>query len=208
MVATQKFWDKHAAGYAKSPVRNEESYQKKLQITRSYLSPESVVFEFGCGTGTTSVHHAPFAKSILAIDISEKMLEIARDRAREKNVENIEFRQGSIEDFEEQDGSFDLVMGHSILHLLRDPQGAIDKVYRLLKPGGVFVSSTVCLGNRISLWRLILPPLSLVGIIPYVQVMSRQALENYFSNAGFDIDFQWEQRKKEAAFIIVRKPAV
>ncbi len=52
MHQPSKFWDKHAERYSKSPVADEESYQKKLQVTREYLQPDMEVLEFGCGTGT------------------------------------------------------------------------------------------------------------------------------------------------------------
>ena len=42
-----------ARRYARQPIADQASYEKKLEITRRYLSPESEVFEFGCGTGST-----------------------------------------------------------------------------------------------------------------------------------------------------------
>ena len=41
---------------------------------------------------------------------------------------------------------------------------------------------------------------------PYVNVLKRVTLERYFSNAGFEVDLEWN-RKKQAAFIILKKPA-
>jgi len=42
MKSAQKFWDKAAARYARSPVKDEASYQKKLAITRDYFQPDSL----------------------------------------------------------------------------------------------------------------------------------------------------------------------
>ena len=88
-----KFWDKIAEGYAKQPVADEAAYQKKVQVTREYFQPEMEVLEFGCGTGSTAIAHAPYVKHILAIDISAKMLEIARVKAAAANVGNITFER-------------------------------------------------------------------------------------------------------------------
>ena len=206
MVQKVKFWDKLAAGYAKSPIKDMKTYQEKLEITRRYLQPDSDVFEFACGTGTTAVAHASYVKNILAIDISSSMLEIAKEKAAAENIENINFEQSTIEEFSAAAQSFDVVMGHSILHLLENPEAAIDKVYNLLKPGGVFVSSTVCLGDSLSIWRLVLPLGHLIGRLPYVNCLARKDLDRYFINSGFEIDFQWERSKKQAAFIVARKP--
>ncbi|HET8801496.1 MAG TPA: hypothetical protein VFN01_09955 [Marinobacter sp.] len=46
MKNSKEFWDKSARRYAKSPVRDEATYQKKLAITRSYFQPDWSVLEF------------------------------------------------------------------------------------------------------------------------------------------------------------------
>lgn len=70
MKSAQTFWDKAASGYAKSAIKDEKSYHKKLAVTQAYLRPDWSVFEFGCGTGTTAILHAPHVRHILATDIS------------------------------------------------------------------------------------------------------------------------------------------
>lgn len=206
MVKTVKFWDKTAEKYEKSPIRNEEAYKEKLEITRGYFTPESRVFEYGCGTGTTAIHHAPHVQQVVATDISSKMIDIAQSKAAKANIDNVDFQCVTLQDFVGEDASFDVVMAHNILHLLADPQKAIEISYRLLKPGGAFVTSTVCLGDSFSHWRILLVLGKLVGMVPYVNVLKRATLESYFKNAGFEIDLEWH-RPKQGAFIILKKPA-
>ena len=206
MSQTAKFWDKSANRYSKAPVRNEEAYQKKLEITRSYFNPEAKVFELACGTGSTAIAHSPFVEHILAIDISSKMLEIAQGKADAANIENISFKQSTIEEFGESNEIFDVAMAHSILHLLDNPEAAIEKIYGMLKPGGIFVTSTFCLGDSNAIWRIVLPVARFFRIVPYVNILKRSALEEYFTNSGFEIDYQSERNKKEAAFIVAKKP--
>ena len=107
MSQTAKFWDKSADRYSKAPVRDEEAYKKKLEITRSYFNPETKVFELACGTGSTAIAHSPFVKHILAIDISSRMLEIAREKADAANIDNVSFKQSTIEELEEFSDAFD-----------------------------------------------------------------------------------------------------
>jgi ubiquinone/menaquinone biosynthesis C-methylase UbiE len=76
-----RFWDRLAKRYAKKPVADEATYQRKLQITRDHLSPAMEILEFGCGTGSTAITHAPHVRHLRAIDISSKMLEIAQGKA-------------------------------------------------------------------------------------------------------------------------------
>ena len=70
MSQTSKFWDKIAEKYAKRPIADEAAYQRKLAVTRDYFRPDMEVLEFGCGTGTTAINHAPYVKHIRATDIS------------------------------------------------------------------------------------------------------------------------------------------
>ena len=206
MVRAVDFWNARAESYAKSPVGDEAVYKGKLETTQRYFNSESQVFEFGCGTGTTAIHHAPFVQKIVATDISSNMIEIAKEKAEDAHITNVEFQCSTLEDFEAADASFDVVMAHNILHLLEDPEQAIRITYRLLKPGGVFVTSTVCLGDSFSHWRVLLLVGKLFRKVPYVNVLKRETLSRYFSDAGFEVDLKWT-RKKQAAFIILKKPA-
>ena len=49
MPEPSKFWDKNAERYYKEPIKDEEFYQHKLQITRELLRPDMELLEFGCG---------------------------------------------------------------------------------------------------------------------------------------------------------------
>jgi cyclopropane fatty-acyl-phospholipid synthase-like methyltransferase len=63
MVQSTKFWDRIAERYSKQPVADEAAYQKKLQVTREYFRPDMEVLEFGCGTGSTAIAHAPYVET-------------------------------------------------------------------------------------------------------------------------------------------------
>ena len=61
--------------------------------------------------------------------------------------------------------SFDSILSFNVLHLVNDIDATIKKSYDLLKPGGVFVTSTVCIAERSVILKLILPIISKLGII-------------------------------------------
>jgi|TARA_R110002124_G_scaffold83890_3_gene219139 ubiquinone/menaquinone biosynthesis C-methylase UbiE len=204
MKSSKEFWDKSAQRYAKSRVRDEASYQKKLAITQGYFQPNWSVLEFGCGTGSTALVHAPHVKEILATDISGKMLEIAAQKARDAGVENVRFQQGTLDSLDLEAESFEAVLGLNILHLLEDAEAAIIRAHELLKPGGVFVSSTALVGELMVLWRLLIPAMQAVGLAPFVNRFSRQSLVTMLTNAGFSIDYEW-QPDKASVFLIARK---
>lgn len=207
MKSSQSFWDKAAPRYARSPVKDQESYRKKLAVTQEYLRPDWRVLEFGCGTGSTAITHAPHVGQILAIDISGEMLAIAEQRAREAGVENIRFQRGTLDSLGEEAEGFDAVLGLNILHLLEDAEGAIARVADLLKPGGVFVSSTALIGEVKPHWRLLIPLMQSLGLAPHVSRLDKPQLLAMLSEAGLVIDYEW-QPKRASLFLVARKPEV
>jgi ubiquinone/menaquinone biosynthesis C-methylase UbiE len=206
MDASTRFWDRLAERYTRKPVADEASYQKKLEVTRSYLGPETQVLEFGCGSGLTAIWHAPNVRHIRAIDSSSKMVEIARENAARKKIDNITIERATIEEVSVPDQSLGAVLGLSILHLLEDKEAAIAKVYRILKPGGVFVTSTMCLGDGMNLIKFIAPVGKRLGVMPLVRTFTAEELVAGLTDAGFEIDHRWQPGKGKAVFIVAKKP--
>lgn len=207
MVHSATFWDRVADKYFKQPIADEEAYQEKLRRTRAYLNADSTVFEFGCGTGGTAINHAPYVKHIHAIDVSAKMLKIARDQTAEKSCANLSFDCADIVDYDAPTEADNAVLGMSILHLVKDRDAIIAKVQKMLKPGGVFISSTACLGDRMAWFKLIAPIGRTLGIFPYVRVMTAEELVASLEGNGFQIEERWRPNngKAHAVFIVARK---
>jgi len=200
-----KYWDKIAERYSKQPIADEAAYQKELQITRECFQPDMEVLELGCGTGSTAIIHAPYVKHIRAIDISSKMIEIAQGKADVDHIENITFEQSTIDDSYVPDETVDVVLGLSILHLLEDKEAVIARVYKMLKPGGVFVTNTACIKDMMWLFKLIVPIGRFFGLIPLVKVFSTNELKESLANSGFEIDYFWQPGKNKAVFIVARR---
>ncbi len=207
MAQATKFWDKIAEKYSKQPIADEAAYQKKLAVTRDYFRPDMDVLEIGCGTGSTAILHAPYVKHIRAIDFSANMIAIARDKTEAENIQNVIFEQATIDDLDIPNQSLDAVLGLSILHLLEDTEGAIARVYKMLKAGGIFVTSTVCIGDNMSWFKLIAPIGRFLGFFPFVAVLTTQELTDSLTQAGFELDYQWQPGKGKAMFIVAKKPA-
>lgn len=206
MKRKTRFWDRMADGYARSPVADEASYQKKLEITRGYLTRESEVLEFGCGTGSTALAHAPHVRHILATDISGRMVEIACSKAAAAGLENVTFVQSTLDDLEMPDASFDAVLGLSILHLLEDWPAAIARAYALLRPGGVLVTSTMCIADSHPWLGRIAPLGRHIGLLPWIGVFRKATLVAAMTAAGFVIEHEFHPGRRKAVFLVCRKP--
>lgn len=204
-----RFWDKVADRYAARPVRDQAAYRKKLEMTQGYLRPDMTVLEVGAGTGTTALHHAPHVAAYRATDLSPRMTQIAREKARAAGAANLTFETVAIEELEARAGGYDAVLAMSILHLMRDLDGTLARIHRLLAPGGLFVSSTICLGDGLRGMALVLAPLRLLGIVPAIRFLTRRGLERRLERAGFKIEQTWKPdgRAASGVFIVARKGA-
>lgn len=200
-----EFWNKRAEKYAQRPMADPHTYNKKLEITRTYFQKDSQVLEIGCGTGSTALAHAPYVKHILATDSSPAMIEIARGKAKAGQIENVSFevQEGAVQDI--QESCYDVILAHNLLHLLEDPQTVIAAAYRGLKPGGAFITSTACIGDMSWYFRIIAPVGRLIGLIPLIKVLTQAQLMQSFIDAGFIIDQEWLPKKNAAVFIIGKK---
>lgn len=201
------FWNRTAAKYALQPIANEAAYQHKVQITASYLQPSMRVLELGCGTGSTALLHAPRVASILATDVSSKMLAIAQQKAAQAQVQNIEFRCAAVEDLLLPPASFEVVMAHSLLHLLEDKEAVLAKAYDTLTPGGYLITSTPCLADWLNWFRYIAPLGQALGLLPLVRFFGQAELLKSIEQAGFVLQYQWqpENDPRAAVFMVARK---
>lgn len=203
MSDATRFWNRIADKYAKQPVANEDAYRHKLALTQKYLTPEMDLLEFGCGTGSTALEHAPHVRSVLATDIAPRMIEIAREKAAKAEVSNVRFEATTLEGVEAAPASFDMVLGLNILHLLDDWPQHIRKAHDLLKPGGLLVTSTACLADTHGWLRFVIPILRLTGFAPPVVFFTAKRFKDEMAACGFEIIEEY--RPKSSLFLIARK---
>lgn len=210
LIPPTAFWNLMARNYSRQKVADEDAYRHKLEVTASHLSPGDRVLEFGCGTGTTALIHAPRVARIDAIDLSSKMIAIAREKAETQGTTNVRFETAAFEDWPlpAGDDRYDAVLGLSILHLVADLDATLARVRQALKPGGRFFSSTVCLGDMSGgLLLALLGPLGAIGVLPKVTPLTADALVARVKAAGFTVEEIWRPKPDAAVFIIARAPA-
>jgi 2-polyprenyl-3-methyl-5-hydroxy-6-metoxy-1,4-benzoquinol methylase len=94
------------------------------------------------------------------------MIEAAQRKAAESGIDNARFMQATIFDERLEKGSFDVVLAWGILHLVDDRPQVIQRIHELLKPGGLMISATECLGEKRSSITSLLSLLMKIGIFP------------------------------------------
>lgn len=204
MRSAEKFWDKIAKKYAKSPVKNMQAYNETMERTKAHLSAGDSVLEVGCGTGSTALLLAGSVKRITASDISSNMIDIAGNKAKDQQVENVDFIQATLFDDNLENGSFDAVLAFNFLHLLEDTPAAIRRINALLKPDGLFVSKTVCLAEQTRLLRVLVYVMQKLGMAPYVGFLKIVELDEIVANGNFRI-VETGLYPPPSRFIVARK---
>ncbi|MDH5392462.1 MAG: class I SAM-dependent methyltransferase [Gammaproteobacteria bacterium] len=183
----EKFWDLISSKYAASPIVDQTAYQKKINKLKSWLPAESVVLDIGCGTGTQCLDLAAHIKQATGIDISKKLLAIAEQRKAERKLSNVEFLNTSLFDERFQPASFDVVMAFYVLHFFKDIDAVFNRVHALLKPGGLFIFETACLGEQNKLLAGLLRLLCWIGFLPFINMLNYRQLQQALDKAGFSL---------------------
>lgn len=97
------------------------------------------VLDLGCGYGWHCIYAAEHgAKHIIGIDISDRMLAVAREKT---HFEQVEYRCTAIEDAQFEESSFDVVLSSLALHYIESFDMVAKQVSLFLKPGGTFLFS-------------------------------------------------------------------
>ena len=140
--------------------------------------------------------------TIFAIDVSEKMIAIARDKTKAAGIGNITYQCTSVEEFEAPEGSYDLIMALSVLHLVQDHKATLAKLYALLKPGGYLVTSTVCLADAMPAFKWVSIPGHALGLMPYVTYFGKDAFLAEQRKIGFTVQDHWQPGPSKALFVV------
>ncbi|HJL17418.1 MAG TPA: class I SAM-dependent methyltransferase [Sandaracinaceae bacterium LLY-WYZ-13_1] len=204
-----EFWDGIAEKYAAKPVDDTAAFERKKAITRERLTPDATIFEIGCGTGTLALEMAPFAGHIHAMDVSSEMVRIAEGKKEAKGVINVTFHRGTLEGpLSIRTGTFDGVWAYSILHLVEDRRGTLERLFELLRPGGHLVASNVCLGGTWVPYGALITLMRWLGRAPRVECYDRETILRELDEVGFrDVVVHDVGADPKVVFLTAIKPA-
>ena len=188
MKTPQAFWNFRAQTYDDAIGHMyDDAYRRTAENSLKYLNKGSRVLEFACGTGIVTAAVAPHVASIRAIDISDEMVVRAKAKMESLGHTNVEVTQTDLFDPTLPEGSFDAVMAFNVLLYVDNFEEVMERIQKLLKPGGIFLSATDCLGWNFSkaarqkFWR------SRTGKMPYVGFFSQKGLVKKIERAGFTV---------------------
>ena len=140
---------------------------------------EGRILEVGCGSGEVAVELAlAFPKATLVgLDLSKPMLEIARASAEKVGVSNrVSFKEGDAQSMPFGDRSFDAVVSLNTFHVVKDPIAMLNEIERVLAPDGSVMVTDI----RRSWLRLFMPILNTAYTSAQARgLLSRSRLRQY-----------------------------
>lgn len=206
-----RFWDRFANGYAGGTIGDWAGYERSLVRTRELLGPDASVLEIGCGTGATALTLSLFTGPYLATDIAPRMIAVANQRLALSPRANLRF---AVEDSDaiagELAGPFDAVLAFNLLHLLDDLDAAVARCAGVLRPGGLFISKTACLGEMNPLIpRLAVPLMRALRLAPPVLSLCEADLVAACQRQGLEVlgvERHASSGRDVRPFVVARKP--
>ena len=107
----------------------------EIAVALLQLLPPLVIADLGAGEGAFSMLLAQRAQQVIAVDNSDKMVELGSALARKQGVRHSD-RKGDLEAVPIADGAVDLALSSQSLHHAIHPERAVAEAWRILKPGG------------------------------------------------------------------------
>ena len=115
------------------------------------------VIDLGSGAGNDAFVARKFVGEkgkVIGVDFTDAMIARARDNAEKLGLNNVEFRQGDIEDMPVTANKADVIVSNCVLNLVPNKHKVFSEVYRVLKPGGHFSISDIVLEGELPLkWK-------------------------------------------------------
>ena len=179
------FWERVAKIYAVFMAKNDATYEKICDRLGTYIDSGKSVLELACGTGQITFRMAAKARLWEATDYSENMIREAEKRsAGENKCEGLCFSVQDATALTYEAESFDIVVIANALHIMPEPDVALNEIYRVLKKDGILFAPTFVYEKGYS--KLLIWIMEKIGFKTYHK-WKKAELAEYVKARGFHV---------------------
>lgn len=198
------FWDKVAGLYNLFENIVNGKVNRQLCIEVAELMEESDrVLECACGTGMITKYIAPRCKEVLATDFSTGMLKQAQKNCKE--LRNVKIKRANIMELKYKDESFDKVVAGNVIHLLEEPDKALEELLRVCKKGGKVIIPTYVNKENSGKSSVLVRVLQKLGAGFQCQ-FNYETYKDFFAKAGYaNVEYKLVSGKMPCAIAILTK---
>lgn len=173
----------------------------QILVEMSGVSTEDNVLDVACGPGMVACEFALHAGQVTGVDITPAMIEQAKKRQQEQNLNNIAWQVGTAVPLPFSSNAFSLVLTRYSFHHLLSPEAALAEMIRVCKPGGRVMVADVSIESTKS---AAYDRLELLRDPSHTHALTRQEFSELFLNSGlkecrqsaYGVDIELESQLK------------
>ncbi len=183
MKSADKYWDRVSRFY-NGMFDNDTTYAQMYALIKASLKKDMHVLEVGTGTGLIAREIADEVKHIQATDYSEKMIKVAQNI---EHASNITYSCANVFDLPFENNTFDAVVAANILHIIPNPEKALESIHRVLKTNGLLIAPTFLWKDKINLRGKIQKIFMQISGIPLHSKWDKTTYAEFIQNNNFEI---------------------
>jgi ubiquinone/menaquinone biosynthesis C-methylase UbiE len=183
----RQYWNKRAASYDGQVIdKYSDAYEETISRSLKYCKEGDDVLEIACGTGIVTLELTKRAGHVTAVDISDEMIARLKEKAGDK-YPNLTLLNTDVFDRELDEKQFDVVAAFNVLLYMENIDEALERIHRLVKPGGIFLSATDCVGGLDTPDAIEKRKRVEKGELAFVGLYTAEELGEMIERAGFEI---------------------
>ncbi len=183
MSQGKSYWNRVSLFY-NGIFNKDKAYQKMYTFIKAPLGSEMDVLEVGTATGLVAREICDTVHQVYATDYSEKMIDKAQTIHHKSNIK---FSCADVFNLPFQDDTFDAVIASNVLHIIPNPQEALQEIKRVLKKDGLLIAPTFLWDSPKTLKGKIQKTMMLISGIPLESKWNKESYVNFIQENGFEV---------------------